>query len=45
MNKHDVCGVEVSAACLLAGLEREGAPRSSPRLCPTKPLAPSPAFP
>ena len=28
MNKHDVCGVEVSAAQLLAGLEREGAPRT-----------------
>lgn len=28
MNKHDVCGVEVSAACLLAGLEREGASRT-----------------
>ena len=28
MNKHDLCGIEVSAACLLAGLEREGAPRT-----------------
>src|SRR5574340_745295 len=28
MNKHDVCGIEVSAAHLLAGLEREGAPRT-----------------
>ncbi len=27
MNKHDLCGIEVSAACLLAELEREGAPR------------------
>jgi transposase len=27
MNKHDDCGVEVSAEQLLAGLEREGAPR------------------
>ena len=25
MNKHDLCGIEVSAAHLLAGLEREGA--------------------
>lgn len=24
MNKHDLCGIEVSAACLLAGLEGEG---------------------
>lgn len=28
MNKHDLCGIEVSAACLLAGLEREGASRT-----------------
>jgi transposase len=28
MNKHDVGGVEVSATCLLAGLEREGGPRT-----------------
>ena len=28
MNKHDVCGVEVSAGLLLAGLEREGVPRT-----------------
>lgn len=28
MNKHDVCGIEVSAASLLAGLEREGSPRT-----------------
>ncbi|HVA00615.1 MAG TPA: IS110 family transposase [Terriglobia bacterium] len=28
MNKHDVCGIEVSAAQLLAGLEREGATRT-----------------
>ncbi len=27
MDKHDVCGVEVSAECLLAGLEREGTAR------------------
>jgi transposase len=25
MDQHDVCGIEVSAKCLLAGLEREGA--------------------
>jgi transposase len=28
MNKHDVCGIEVSAARLLAGWEREGASRT-----------------